>query len=179
MLIALMMEAVSASETSVNCCHTTRRNIPEDSHLHVNAWSITRQHIVSASYCTQTLLLPVTAQKHCYCQLLHKDIVTASYCTKTLLLPVTAQRHYYCKLLHKDIVTTSYCTKTLLLQVTAQRHCYYKLLHKDIVTASCCIKTLLRSLNYQTSLQTGHKRTEQCHINLPVKTNLLSANLEF
>jgi hypothetical protein len=31
--IALMMEAVSTSETSVNLYHTTQRNIPEDSHL--------------------------------------------------------------------------------------------------------------------------------------------------
>jgi hypothetical protein len=29
-----MMEATSTSETSVNY-HTTRRNIPEDSHLHI------------------------------------------------------------------------------------------------------------------------------------------------
>jgi hypothetical protein len=31
---ALMMEAVSTYETSVNFYQTTRRNIPEDSHLH-------------------------------------------------------------------------------------------------------------------------------------------------
>jgi hypothetical protein len=31
---ALMMEAVSTSETSVNFYETTRSNIPEDSHLH-------------------------------------------------------------------------------------------------------------------------------------------------
>jgi hypothetical protein len=31
--IALMMEAVITSETSVNFYHTTRRNISEDSHL--------------------------------------------------------------------------------------------------------------------------------------------------
>jgi hypothetical protein len=34
-LIALMMEAASTSETSVNFYQTTRRNIPEDSHLHI------------------------------------------------------------------------------------------------------------------------------------------------
>jgi cell division protein FtsL len=34
--IALMMEAVSTSETSVNVFHTTRRNIPEESHLQFN-----------------------------------------------------------------------------------------------------------------------------------------------
>jgi hypothetical protein len=32
-LIALMMEAVSTSETSVNFYHTTQRNNTEDSHL--------------------------------------------------------------------------------------------------------------------------------------------------
>jgi hypothetical protein len=32
--IALMMEAVSSSHTSVNFYQTTRRNITEDSHLH-------------------------------------------------------------------------------------------------------------------------------------------------
>jgi hypothetical protein len=33
--IALMMEAAITSETSVNFYQTTRRNIPEDSHLQV------------------------------------------------------------------------------------------------------------------------------------------------
>jgi hypothetical protein len=33
--IALMMEAASTSETSINFYQTTRRNNPEDSHLHV------------------------------------------------------------------------------------------------------------------------------------------------
>jgi hypothetical protein len=33
LLIALMMEAASTSETSVNFYQTTRRSIPEDSHL--------------------------------------------------------------------------------------------------------------------------------------------------
>jgi hypothetical protein len=37
-LIALMMEAVSTSETSVIIYQTTRRNIPEDSHLHTRRW---------------------------------------------------------------------------------------------------------------------------------------------
>jgi hypothetical protein len=32
--IALMMEAVHTSETSVSFYKTTRRNIPEDGHLH-------------------------------------------------------------------------------------------------------------------------------------------------
>jgi hypothetical protein len=34
-LVALMMEAVDISETSVNFYYTTRRNIPEDSHIHI------------------------------------------------------------------------------------------------------------------------------------------------
>jgi hypothetical protein len=33
LMIALMMEAASTSETSVNFYQTTRRSIPEDSHL--------------------------------------------------------------------------------------------------------------------------------------------------
>jgi hypothetical protein len=35
LLIALMMEEASTSETPVNFYQTTRRNIPEDSHFHV------------------------------------------------------------------------------------------------------------------------------------------------
>jgi hypothetical protein len=34
-LITMMMEAVNTSETSVNFYQTTRRNIPEDGHLHI------------------------------------------------------------------------------------------------------------------------------------------------
>jgi hypothetical protein len=34
-IIALMMEAASTSETSVNFYQTTRRNIPGDSHLQI------------------------------------------------------------------------------------------------------------------------------------------------
>jgi hypothetical protein len=34
-LTALMMEEVSTSEASINFYQTTRRNIPEDSHLHI------------------------------------------------------------------------------------------------------------------------------------------------
>jgi hypothetical protein len=34
LLIDLMMEAVSTSETSVNFYEITRRNIPEDSHIY-------------------------------------------------------------------------------------------------------------------------------------------------
>jgi hypothetical protein len=33
--VALMMEAVNSFETSVNFYETTRRNIPEDSHFHL------------------------------------------------------------------------------------------------------------------------------------------------
>jgi hypothetical protein len=33
-IIALMMGAANTSETSINFYQTTRRNIPEDSHLH-------------------------------------------------------------------------------------------------------------------------------------------------
>jgi hypothetical protein len=36
MIIALMMEAASTSETSVNIYQTARRNIPEESHILMN-----------------------------------------------------------------------------------------------------------------------------------------------
>jgi hypothetical protein len=35
LLIALMMEAASTSETPVNVYQTTRRNNQEDSHIHI------------------------------------------------------------------------------------------------------------------------------------------------
>jgi hypothetical protein len=37
LLIALMMAAASTSETSVNFYQATRRNNPENSHMHVDA----------------------------------------------------------------------------------------------------------------------------------------------
>jgi hypothetical protein len=43
-LIALMMEAVSTSETSVNFYKTTQRKIPEDSHLHTRRHENLRSH---------------------------------------------------------------------------------------------------------------------------------------
>jgi hypothetical protein len=39
LLIALMMEAASTSETLVNFCQTTQRYNPEDSHLHMYIFS--------------------------------------------------------------------------------------------------------------------------------------------
>jgi membrane-bound lytic murein transglycosylase MltF len=43
-MIALMMEAVRSSETSVNFYQTTRRNIPEDSHLHTRRRENLKSH---------------------------------------------------------------------------------------------------------------------------------------
>jgi hypothetical protein len=43
-LLVLMMEAVSTSETSVNFYHTTRRKIPEDSHLHIHRRENQKSH---------------------------------------------------------------------------------------------------------------------------------------
>jgi hypothetical protein len=42
---AVMMEAASTSETSVNFYQTTRRNIPEDSHLHARRREKLKSHI--------------------------------------------------------------------------------------------------------------------------------------
>jgi hypothetical protein len=44
--IALMMQAVITSETSVKLCETTRRNIPEDSHLHTRRHDNLKYHIL-------------------------------------------------------------------------------------------------------------------------------------
>jgi hypothetical protein len=44
-LIALMLEAVSTSETSVNLYQTSRRNNPEDSYLHTRR----RENLKSSS----------------------------------------------------------------------------------------------------------------------------------
>jgi hypothetical protein len=44
--IALMMEAASASKTPVNFYQTTRRNIPEDSHLHTRSRENLKSHQV-------------------------------------------------------------------------------------------------------------------------------------
>jgi hypothetical protein len=43
-IIALMVEAVTPSETSVNFYQTTRRNIPEDSHLHIRRRENLKSH---------------------------------------------------------------------------------------------------------------------------------------
>jgi hypothetical protein len=44
LLIALMMEAVSTSEMSVSFYQTTRRNIPEDSHVHTRRRENLKSH---------------------------------------------------------------------------------------------------------------------------------------
>jgi hypothetical protein len=45
-MIALIMEAISTSETSVNFYQITRRNIPEDSHLHTRCRDNLKSHFV-------------------------------------------------------------------------------------------------------------------------------------
>jgi hypothetical protein len=42
--IALMMDAASTSETSVNFYQTTQRNIPEDSHLYTRRRENLKSH---------------------------------------------------------------------------------------------------------------------------------------
>jgi hypothetical protein len=46
-VVNLMMETVSSSQTSVNTFHTTRRNISEDSHLHTCRCGNPKPHVVS------------------------------------------------------------------------------------------------------------------------------------
>jgi hypothetical protein len=61
--IALMMEAASTSETSVNFSQTTRRNIPEDSHSYsledrVSVWVREPEaDVVSQLNCASPLIL--------------------------------------------------------------------------------------------------------------------------
>jgi hypothetical protein len=43
---ALIMKAVSTSETSANFYHTTRRNNPEDGHLHTRRRENLKSHIL-------------------------------------------------------------------------------------------------------------------------------------
>jgi hypothetical protein len=45
LFIALMMEAESTSKTSVNFYQATRRNIPEDSHLHTRRRENLKSHL--------------------------------------------------------------------------------------------------------------------------------------
>jgi hypothetical protein len=45
-IIALMMEAISTSETYVNFYQNTRRNIPEDSHLHTRRRENLKSHLI-------------------------------------------------------------------------------------------------------------------------------------
>jgi hypothetical protein len=47
LLIALMIEAVSTSETSVNFYQTTRRDNPEDSHLHACSSENLKSHYLT------------------------------------------------------------------------------------------------------------------------------------
>jgi hypothetical protein len=44
LLIDMMMEAASTSETSVNFYQTTRRNIPEDNHLNTRSSENLKYH---------------------------------------------------------------------------------------------------------------------------------------
>jgi hypothetical protein len=42
--IALMMEVQNSSQTSVSCCQTPRRNVPEDGHLHTRRCENMKSH---------------------------------------------------------------------------------------------------------------------------------------
>jgi hypothetical protein len=54
-LIALMMEAASTSQTSVNSYQTTRRNIQEDSHLHIRRRENLKSHRIFSLFVIQLL----------------------------------------------------------------------------------------------------------------------------
>jgi hypothetical protein len=44
--IGLMMEAARTFETSINLYQTTRRNNPEDSHLHIDCLLVNEVHLL-------------------------------------------------------------------------------------------------------------------------------------
>jgi hypothetical protein len=50
-LITLMMEAINTSETSVNFYQTSRRNIPEDCHLHIRRRENLKSQKFSPVFC--------------------------------------------------------------------------------------------------------------------------------
>jgi hypothetical protein len=54
-LIALTMEAARIFETSVNFYETTRRSIPQDSHLHTRRRENLKSHQVLNSLCSLDL----------------------------------------------------------------------------------------------------------------------------
>jgi hypothetical protein len=56
-LVALMMEAISTSEMSVSMYQTTRRNIPEDSHVHTRRRENLKYHLVWNSFWVQNFLM--------------------------------------------------------------------------------------------------------------------------
>jgi hypothetical protein len=64
-VIALMMEAVSTSITSVNFYETVRRNIPEDSHLHTRRRENLKSHLVLFRYAPK----PLVDNDDCVCPL--------------------------------------------------------------------------------------------------------------
>jgi hypothetical protein len=49
-IIAMVMESASTSETSVNFYRTTRRNIPQDSHLHTRRRENLKSHLNNTSF---------------------------------------------------------------------------------------------------------------------------------
>jgi hypothetical protein len=54
----LMMQALSASETSVNFYETTRRNIPEDSHLRTRCRENLKSHLTLSRFFSKLLDFP-------------------------------------------------------------------------------------------------------------------------
>jgi hypothetical protein len=63
-MIALMMEAASTSETSVNFFQTTRRKSPADSHIYIPFISLNTRHtrknvsdVISSQYLNEIYIL--------------------------------------------------------------------------------------------------------------------------
>jgi hypothetical protein len=63
-VVALMMEAASTCETSINFYQTTQRNNPEDSHLNSRRRENLRSHQFSICFVVYHLLLKVSTPPH-------------------------------------------------------------------------------------------------------------------
>jgi hypothetical protein len=61
--VALMIEAASTSETSVNFCQTTQRNKPEKSHLHTHCRETLKSQDLNEIFDIHTTATSMFAEK--------------------------------------------------------------------------------------------------------------------
>jgi hypothetical protein len=86
-VIALMMEAVNTSETSVNFYQTTQHNIPEDSHLHTCRRDNPKSHLLCNILIEFTIPMTVVRLiKICLkVNICHMDFLFRMVCSRGIL----------------------------------------------------------------------------------------------